>query len=98
MRARLEELMGTYGQKVTLVGAQRRQQRLLRLRRLDDSLSQMYDLLKHFSAPFLAGSLTYEALLDFWGQFDPYTMNTILVPNAVMLDMRSFPPRWARRR
>jgi len=34
-----------------------------------------------------AGSLTYEALLDFWGQFDPYTMNTILVPNAVMLDM-----------
>ena len=34
-------------------GAQRRQQRPLRLRRLDDSLSQMYDLLKHFSAPFL---------------------------------------------
>ena len=33
------------------------------------------------------GTLTYEALLDFWGQFDPYTMNTILVPNAVMLDM-----------
>ena len=33
------------------------------------------------------GSLTYEALLDFWAQFDPYTMNTILVPNAVMLDM-----------
>ena len=29
-----------------------------------------------------AGSLTYEALLDFWGQFDPYTMNTILVPNV----------------
>ena len=26
-------------------------------------------------------------MLDFWGQFDPYTMNTILVPNAVMLDM-----------
>ncbi len=33
------------------------------------------------------GKLTYEALLDFWGQFDPYTMNTILVPNAVMLEM-----------
>ena len=34
-----------------------------------------------------AGKLTYTALLDFWSQFDPYTMNTILVPNAVMLDM-----------
>ena len=33
------------------------------------------------------GTLTYETLLDFWSQFDPYTMNTILVPNAVMLDM-----------
>ena len=33
------------------------------------------------------GTLTYESLLDFWGQFEPYTMNTILVPNAVMLDM-----------
>ena len=34
-----------------------------------------------------SGTLSYEALLDFWAQFDPYTMNTILVPNAVMLDM-----------
>ena len=34
-----------------------------------------------------AGELRYEALLEFWAQFDPYTMNTILVPNAVMLDM-----------
>ena len=34
-----------------------------------------------------AGKLTYSELLNFWGQFDPYTMNTILVPNAVMLDM-----------
>ena len=33
------------------------------------------------------GRLTYEALLDFWSQFDPYSMNTILAPNAVMLDM-----------
>ena len=33
------------------------------------------------------GRLSYGALLDFWAQFDPYTMNTILVPNAVMLDM-----------
>ncbi len=31
--------------------------------------------------------LTYEALLDFWSQFDPYTMNTILVPSGVMLTM-----------
>jgi len=34
-----------------------------------------------------SGKLSYDALLDFWAQFDPYTMNTILVPNAVMLDM-----------
>ena len=33
------------------------------------------------------GQLSYEALLDFWSQFDPYSMNTILAPNAVMLDM-----------
>ena len=33
------------------------------------------------------GRLSYEALLDFWSQFDPYSMNTILAPNAVMLDM-----------
>ena len=32
------------------------------------------------------GKLTYEALLDFWGQFDPYTMNTILVPKLIGLD------------
>lgn len=34
-----------------------------------------------------SGELTYAALLDFWSQFDPYTMNTLLVPNAVMLSM-----------
>lgn len=34
-----------------------------------------------------SGKLSYGALLDFWAQFDPYTMNTILVPGAVMLDM-----------
>ena len=28
------------------------------------------------------GRLSYEALLDFWSQFDPYSMNTILAPNA----------------
>ncbi len=31
-----------------------------------------------------AGSLTYESLVDFWNQFDPYTMNTILVSGDVM--------------
>ena len=33
------------------------------------------------------GTLTYSALLDFWSQFDPYTMNTMLVSNDVMLSM-----------
>lgn len=32
-----------------------------------------------------AGSMSYGALLDFWSQFDPYTMNTMLVGNDVML-------------
>ena len=34
-----------------------------------------------------AGTLSYDALLDFWAQFDPYTMNTLLVPNDMMLAM-----------
>ena len=34
-----------------------------------------------------AGTLTYDALLEFWSQFDPYTMNTMLVSNDVMLAM-----------
>ena len=34
-----------------------------------------------------SGTLSYDALLDFWAQFDPYTMNTLLVPNDVMLAM-----------
>ena len=33
------------------------------------------------------GSLSYEGLLDFWSQFDPYTMNTMLVSGDVMLAM-----------
>ncbi|WP_298023980.1 phage major capsid protein [uncultured Dysosmobacter sp.] len=32
-----------------------------------------------------AGTLSYGALLDFWSQFDPYTMNTMLVSSDVML-------------
>lgn len=34
-----------------------------------------------------AGSLTYESLLEFWAQFDPYQLNTMLVSNDVMLSM-----------
>lgn len=34
-----------------------------------------------------AGTLTYDALLEFWGQFDPYTMNTMLVGGDMMLAM-----------
>ena len=33
------------------------------------------------------GTLSYAALLDFWSQFDPYTMNTMLVSPDVMLSM-----------
>ena len=38
-----------------------------------------------------AGSLSFEALLDFWSQFDPYTMNTLLVSNDMMLAMLKLP-------
>ena len=34
-----------------------------------------------------AGTLSYDALLDFWAQFDPYEMNTMLVSSDVMLDL-----------
>ena len=34
-----------------------------------------------------AGTLSYGALLDFWSRFDPYSMNTMLVSNDVMLQM-----------
>ena len=33
------------------------------------------------------GTLSYNALLDFWSQFDPYTMNTMLVSSDMMLAM-----------
>ena len=38
-----------------------------------------------------AGSLSYEALLEFWAQFDPYCMNTMLVPGDVMLRLLKLP-------
>ena len=34
-----------------------------------------------------AGTLTYSELVDFWAQFEPYEMNTLLVPNDVMVSM-----------
>ena len=38
-----------------------------------------------------SGELSYEALVDFWNQFDPYTMNTMLVSNDVMRAMLKLP-------
>ena len=37
------------------------------------------------------GELSYDALVDFWGQFDPYTMNTMLVSNDIMRAMLKMP-------
>lgn len=37
------------------------------------------------------GALSYGALLDFWSQFDPYTMNTLLVSGDMMLAMLKLP-------
>ena len=34
-----------------------------------------------------AGTLSYEAMVDFWSQFEPYTMNTLLVGSDMMLAM-----------
>ena len=34
-----------------------------------------------------AGTLSYEAMVDFWSQFDPYSMNTLLVGSDMMLAM-----------
>ncbi len=33
------------------------------------------------------GTLTYGQLVEFWSQFDPYTMNTMLVPNGTLVKM-----------
>ncbi len=38
-----------------------------------------------------AGTMNYEALLDFWAQFDPYEMNTMLVSSDVMLALLKMP-------
>jgi len=38
-----------------------------------------------------AGTLTYAELVDFWAQFEPYEMNTLLVPGDVMLKLLKMP-------
>ena len=38
-----------------------------------------------------SGTLSYGALVDFWSQFDPYTMNTILVGSDAMLQLLKLP-------
>jgi len=38
-----------------------------------------------------AGTLTYDQMVEFWGQFDPYTMNTILCSGATMTKMLKIP-------
>ena len=38
-----------------------------------------------------SGSLGYDQLVEFWGQFDPYTMNTILCSSATMTKMLKIP-------
>ena len=38
-----------------------------------------------------ASNLGYEQLVEFWGQFDPYTMNTLLCSTATMTKMLKIP-------
>lgn len=38
-----------------------------------------------------AGTVSYGALVDFWNQFDPYSMNTLLVSGDVMSAMLKMP-------
>lgn len=38
-----------------------------------------------------AGTLSYDQLVEFWGRFDPYTMNTILCSTATMTKMLKIP-------
>nr|MBQ8244527.1 phage major capsid protein [Oscillospiraceae bacterium] len=37
------------------------------------------------------GTLGYDQLVEFWGQFDPYTMNTILCSTSTMTDLLKIP-------
>ena len=38
-----------------------------------------------------AGSLGYDQLVEFWGQFDPYTMNTLLCSTDTMTKLLKIP-------
>jgi hypothetical protein len=38
-----------------------------------------------------AGTLGYDQLVEFWGQFDPYTMNTMLCSTGTMTQMLKIP-------
>ena len=38
-----------------------------------------------------SGTLGYDQMVEFWGQFDPYTMNTILCSTATMTQMLKIP-------
>ncbi len=38
-----------------------------------------------------AGTLNYDQLVEFWGQFDPYTMNTLLCSTNTMTKMLKIP-------
>ena len=37
------------------------------------------------------GTLTYDQLVEFWGQFDPYTMNTLLCSTGTMTQLLKVP-------
>ncbi len=39
------------------------------------------------SAVKTSGSLTYDDLVEFWAKFDPYEMNTLLVPGDVLIKL-----------
>ncbi len=38
-----------------------------------------------------AGTLSYQQLVEFWAQFDPYTLNTFLTGNGSMIKMLNLP-------
>ena len=56
----------------------------------NDNLSTLYEV---GSEPIsgISGTLGYDQLVEFWSQFDPYTMNTILCSNATMTMLLKIP-------
>jgi HK97 family phage major capsid protein len=38
-----------------------------------------------------AGALSYDALIDFWNEFDPYEMNNVLAPKRELADILKLP-------